>query len=165
MKKGDILVLVLAIVVVFMAFVIYFENFSGEIKENESKIQINKTQVANPASIYCLENGGNISIRTDKSGEQYGVCIFSNGSECEEWKFFRGECNLPVSNISYSDECEIDSDCVPSTCCHPSSCINKNSAPNCEGIICTMECRGLTLDCGQGSCKCLNKKCNAVLNQ
>ena len=48
--------------------------------------------MANPASVYCAENGGNSEIRTDENGGQYGVCVFSDGSECDEWAFYRGEC-------------------------------------------------------------------------
>ena len=48
--------------------------------------------LANPASVYCQEQGGTVEIRTDAEGGQYGVCIFDDGSECEEWAFFRGEC-------------------------------------------------------------------------
>ncbi|GAB4480077.1 MAG: hypothetical protein Kow00124_26420 [Anaerolineae bacterium] len=46
----------------------------------------------NPASVYCEEQGGTLEIRTDASGGQYGVCIFEDGSECDEWAFYRGEC-------------------------------------------------------------------------
>jgi putative hemolysin len=49
-------------------------------------------QIANPASVKCLEDEGKLDIRTDENGGQYGVCIFSDGRECEEWKHFRGEC-------------------------------------------------------------------------
>lgn len=48
--------------------------------------------LANPASEYCLTQGGTLEMRTDEQGGQYGVCQFSNGRECEEWKFFQGEC-------------------------------------------------------------------------
>ena len=47
----------------------------------------------NPASVFCEENGGTLEIREDASGGQYGVCIFPDGSECEEWAYFRGECS------------------------------------------------------------------------
>ena len=47
----------------------------------------------NPASVYCEENGGMLEIREDASGGQYGVCIFPDGSECDEWAYFRGECS------------------------------------------------------------------------
>lgn len=48
--------------------------------------------IANPASVYCEQQGGRVEIRTDSQGGQYGVCIFPDGSECDEWAFFRGEC-------------------------------------------------------------------------
>jgi putative hemolysin len=48
--------------------------------------------MANPASVYCEEQGGTLDIRDTDAG-QYGVCVFPDGSECEEWAFFRGECS------------------------------------------------------------------------
>ncbi|MFH1200985.1 MAG: DUF333 domain-containing protein [bacterium] len=49
------------------------------------------TQIANPASVNCIENGGKLSI-IDKPEGQVGMCTFSNGTVCEEWAYFRGEC-------------------------------------------------------------------------
>ena len=60
--------------------------------------------------------------------------------------------------------CESDADCVPSECCHPSSCATKGFEEDCSGIYCTQECAPETLDCGQGSCGCVNKKCKALIN-
>jgi putative hemolysin len=48
--------------------------------------------LANPAAVYCQEQGGTVEIRTDAQGGQYGVCVFDDGSECDEWAYFRGEC-------------------------------------------------------------------------
>jgi putative hemolysin len=48
--------------------------------------------IANPASVYCEQNNGKVEIRTDVSGGQAGVCVFADGSECEEWAYFNGEC-------------------------------------------------------------------------
>lgn len=45
----------------------------------------------NPASAFCEEKGYRLEIR-EGDGGAYGVCIFPDGSECEEWAFFRGEC-------------------------------------------------------------------------
>jgi len=50
--------------------------------------------IANPASVNCLDRGGVEENRTDSTGGQYGVCKFSDGSDCDSWKFFRGECNV-----------------------------------------------------------------------
>jgi putative hemolysin len=46
----------------------------------------------NPASVFCEEHGGRLDIRTEASGGQVGICIFPDGSECEEWAFLRNEC-------------------------------------------------------------------------
>ena len=57
----------------------------------------------NPASVHCEEQGGTVEIRTDDEGNQYGVCVFEDGSECEEWAFFRGECQSGQPDNSTSD--------------------------------------------------------------
>jgi inhibitor of cysteine peptidase len=51
-----------------------------------------QTGIANPASVYCINNGYNLSIRTASDGSQTGYCVFPDGKECEEWAFYRGEC-------------------------------------------------------------------------
>ncbi len=55
--------------------------------------------MANPASVYCTENKGTLEIRTDENGGQVGVCVFEDGSECDQWAFYRGECK-PGDNAS-----------------------------------------------------------------
>ena len=45
----------------------------------------------NPASKFCVDQGYKLEQRTDASGTA-GYCIFPDGSECEEWAFYRGEC-------------------------------------------------------------------------
>lgn len=49
--------------------------------------------IANPASVHCEEQGYTLEIRTASDGGQYGVCIFDDGTECEEWVYYRGECS------------------------------------------------------------------------
>ncbi|MGD8623894.1 MAG: DUF333 domain-containing protein [Anaerolineae bacterium] len=46
---------------------------------------------ANPASVHCVEQGYELEIRTEEGGS-VGYCIFDDGSECEEWAYYRGEC-------------------------------------------------------------------------
>lgn len=64
---------------------------------------------------------------------------------------------------SNTSECRIDSDCSPACGCHPNSCIATISRVNCSKLFCTQECSG-PLDCGAGSCKCVQNKCGVVLN-
>jgi len=53
----------------------------------------------NPASAYCVEQGFKSEIRTAADGSQTGVCIFPDGSECDEWAYYRGECK-PASQAA-----------------------------------------------------------------
>ena len=55
--------------------------------------------MANPASVYCVQSGYRLEIRTGADGGQYGVCLFPDGAECEEWAFFRGECGSRYRKI------------------------------------------------------------------
>ncbi len=48
--------------------------------------------IANPASTFCVEKGNKLQIRNNADGSQYGVCIFPDATECEEWAYFRGQC-------------------------------------------------------------------------
>jgi putative hemolysin len=49
--------------------------------------------VVNPAAVYCADQGYRYEIRTDPvTGVQTGYCIFPDGTECDEWDFFRGSC-------------------------------------------------------------------------
>jgi putative hemolysin len=50
------------------------------------------SNLANPASVNCVQKGNRLEIRTAADGSQVGICIFPDGSQCEEWAFFRGEC-------------------------------------------------------------------------
>ena len=60
----------------------------------------------NPASVFCTDNGGTLEMRKDAGGGEYGMCVFSDGSECEEWAYFRGECKpgeaTPVGQYAQS---------------------------------------------------------------
>lgn len=48
--------------------------------------------LANPAASYCIEQGGQVEIQTTANGAQVGLCVFNDGTVCEEWAFLRGEC-------------------------------------------------------------------------
>jgi putative hemolysin len=50
------------------------------------------TKIANPASVYCGQNGGKLEMRPDALGANSGVCVFPDKTACDEWAFYRGEC-------------------------------------------------------------------------
>ena len=47
-----------------------------------------KIGMANPASQYCVEQGGKLDIRNESNG-QVGYCKLPNGQVVEEWELFR----------------------------------------------------------------------------
>ena len=51
-----------------------------------------QANMPNPASVYCEQNGNTLKIRTAADGSQSEVCVFPNGSTCDEWAYFREEC-------------------------------------------------------------------------
>jgi len=57
-----------------------------------SGTDIPPANMPNPASVYCEQNGNTLEIQTAADGSQYGTCVFPDGSTCEEWAYYRGEC-------------------------------------------------------------------------
>lgn len=49
-------------------------------------------QLANPASQHCIAAGGKLQMEKRPDGGAFGVCIFTDNRQCEEWALFRGEC-------------------------------------------------------------------------
>ncbi len=45
--------------------------------------------MANPASVFCEQQGGKSVIRKDKDGNEYGICVLPNGKEVDEWEYYR----------------------------------------------------------------------------
>lgn len=70
--------------------------------QTDADNQGNQVGMANPASVYCEEQGGQLEMRENAQGT-YGVCIFPDGSKCEEWAYFREECS-PGSEMEVNQE-------------------------------------------------------------
>jgi hypothetical protein len=51
-----------------------------------------KAELANPASVNCEKTGGTLKITKKPDGGEYGICVFEDNRQCEEWALFRGEC-------------------------------------------------------------------------
>jgi len=51
----------------------------------------NAPGMANPAAVYCRELGYEYEIADTDEG-QSGICIFPDGSRCNEWSFLQGKC-------------------------------------------------------------------------
>ena len=48
------------------------------------------TQIANPASEYCVAQGGTLDI-VDEADGQVGYCTLPDGTRVEEWEYFRSQ--------------------------------------------------------------------------
>ena len=51
-----------------------------------------ETMIANPASRNCIKQGGVLTMKKRPDGGVYGVCLFEDNRQCEEWALFRGVC-------------------------------------------------------------------------
>ena len=60
-------------------------------------VALAQAQLANPASQNCVARGGTLQMERRPDGGQYGVCVFADNRQCEEWAMFRGEC--PVGGL------------------------------------------------------------------
>ena len=46
--------------------------------------------LANPASVFCVDQGGTIEI-VDETDGQVGYCNLPDGTRIEEWEYFRSQ--------------------------------------------------------------------------
>ena len=72
------------------------QNWKAKAKENKVEFRVAEQDgeakaigMANPASEYCVSQGGTSENRKDKNGAEFGVCKLANGEEREEWNFYR----------------------------------------------------------------------------
>ncbi|WP_214020982.1 DUF333 domain-containing protein [Methanoculleus sp.] len=45
--------------------------------------------IANPAAVWCTEQGHTYEIRKNPDGSEYGVCIFANATVVDAWDYYR----------------------------------------------------------------------------
>ena len=55
--------------------------------KNNTPVENPNVEIANPASVYCEENGGTLVLE-----EWAWLCMFEDWSYCEEWSYYRNEC-------------------------------------------------------------------------
>lgn len=157
MRNNFLLYLLIAVLVASI-----FINFSL-IEKKENIPPTSHAQIANPASVNCINQGGKLEIREDQAGNQSGYCLFSEGKECEEWQFYRGECNqagqpvTPFCGSSIKSACKVDTDCVVGGCsnqlCYSIYDNPMQDITTCEYQNC-YDAKKYNLEC-----KCFNQQC------
>jgi putative hemolysin len=56
--------------------------------------------MANPASANCIQKGGRLVIRKHQDRGEYGICVFDDSHQCEEWAMMRGECPVGGADLA-----------------------------------------------------------------
>ena len=67
--------------------------------QNEDFPEQKMIGMANPASVYCVEQGGESIVKQDKDGSEYGICKFKDGKEVDEWEFYRKNHDLTEKGV------------------------------------------------------------------
>lgn len=52
--------------------------------------------MSNPASVYCLKTGNKLEIKTNSDGSQKSICVFKDGSTCDEMAFYKKQCGPKI---------------------------------------------------------------------
>jgi len=60
----------------------------GGSAETDAPPRNGKNQLANPASVYCVDQGGTLEIAQEAEGE-VGYCNLPDGTRIEEWEYYR----------------------------------------------------------------------------
>lgn len=98
MKKIWILITIALIMGVVVFYLFQKDNFKNQVDERPLVgNQTTTTQIANPASTNCTDQGGKLVINKRGDGGEYGLCYFDDNRACEEWAMFRGNC--PVGGV------------------------------------------------------------------
>ncbi len=67
--------------------------------QNEDFPEQKMIGMANPASVYCVEQGGESITKQNKDGSEYGICKFKDGKEVDEWEFYRQNHDLTEKGV------------------------------------------------------------------
>lgn len=58
---------------------------------NGSDAEHKAVGMANPASEYCVRQGGRLEPKKDAEGNEYALCHLPDGRVVEEWVYFRSQ--------------------------------------------------------------------------
>lgn len=58
-----------------------------------------QAEILNPASKFCINNGGKSVLYTGSDTGQFGVCYFNRQRCCEEWTMYRNNQTCPKYGI------------------------------------------------------------------
>lgn len=82
--------LISLLVVALFFFLAYY--FGSQQKDTINNNSEENSQLANPAAVYCEENGGNLISEEFEKGTKT-LCVFEDGSRCWQWDYKNGICD------------------------------------------------------------------------
>tara|TARA_Y100000310_G_C20614738_1_gene780034 strand:- start:961 stop:1221 length:261 start_codon:yes stop_codon:yes gene_type:complete len=69
---------------------VFFAGCTDDCSEDECSADAG---IANPAAVKCEADGYEL-VPTETDNGTITMCVSLEGGECEEWDYFRGECEL-----------------------------------------------------------------------
>ena len=73
-------------------------NVEANVNEEEN-VEEEMVWMANPASVYCVEQWGELIPMEDEEWNQYAMCRLADGTEVEEWEYFRANNPVEEENV------------------------------------------------------------------
>jgi len=98
MKKMILLLLVISLTLLLLGCASGPQKYMLAKEDSQKQKAMQEVQLANPASVYCLNNSGTWSVKGLEDGQQ-GICTFADGSWCDEWDYLNGKCR-PGMNLT-----------------------------------------------------------------
>ena len=99
--KTITVILFIAYVIILFAKFPFINSTTDNLQSSVKTTTGNLTQLANPASIYCIQNSWTIETVTDISGWQSWLCHLPNGRICDERDYYRVK-NCPIMPQSWT---------------------------------------------------------------
>lgn len=102
-KTSKILTILLAIVLVAVAYWFLSSKTQTNKPVNNGEEQSQDIVMANPATEFCIKNGGTPGEVENTDGTIIVVCNFEEGKSCDETALFRNTCNLEgiINSVVY----------------------------------------------------------------
>lgn len=91
METVTIIIIVVVVILIAALFIHYVYTTTSSFIMKRLFSPDNPVNLANPASVYCAMQGFKTVIKDTPNG-QVGYCVFKDGTACEEWSFYRGQC-------------------------------------------------------------------------
>lgn len=78
----------LLVIVVLLAILVPWAQVFGSGGDADGDDMGGGSGIANPASTYCVDQGGTVEI-VDETDGQVGYCVLPDGTRIEEWEYYR----------------------------------------------------------------------------